>query len=141
VRLQRPDKKRLAREKACAKSLAVAGPQLLLSDDAARRAEEEVAEDPGDRIVEPDDELGARPDEITPLRVVAVDDPPLPRRRLNDAAAERLGVGFGPVRFPVQRIKLDVRRANDLGDSPGGRRLAGAGRADDDDPGREGISC
>src|SRR5207302_9373 len=135
VRLQGPYEERLAGEEAGAKALAVAGPQLLVCDDAARRAEEQMPEDAGDRIVEPDDQLGARPHEVAALRVVAVDDPSFAGSRLDDAAAEGVGLGFGPIRLPVQGIELDVGRTDDLADAARGRSLAGPGGADDDDAG------
>ena len=140
MRLDRPEEERFAAEDGVAPGLAVAAPELFPRADPRERAADEAPKDGSQRRIEPDDRVGLFEDDVTELAaVVAVDDPPVARDRAVDARPEVLGRGLAPVRSPVERVELDVRDAEPVGEPAGERRLARARRSDDSDPGSYGA--
>lgn len=130
VRLQRIRHERFTPDEDRAERLAVAVPQRLAKQDAPRTAREQPRQPHSSRQVEPHDEVRCVEHERAELRVVAaVDDPRLALDVRRDASAQLLGRGRRPARPVVQRIELDVRRAETRGELACERRLAVSARA------------
>jgi hypothetical protein len=138
VRLQCPPEKGVSREELISVRLAVAGPrpQLFAVSDATHGAFEESSEDHGERRVEPDHRIRARPHEIARAAsaVVAIDDPALTLDRSGDALLEYVDRYECPVRTPCERVELDERHPEPTRELPRERGLARARRSDDGDP-------
>ena len=73
-----------------------------------RRAVQEAFQDKRERIVQPHNAVGPRPDEIADGAIVAFDHPAFGADRLSDFGAKVLGRSSRPVRAPMERIQLDV---------------------------------
>ena len=89
-----------------------------------------------ERQVEPDDRVGRADQRVAELGLVVAVDHPAVRRgvhRLAHARAKLLGTRLGPVRPVVERVELDVRHAQPLGELAAEGRLARARRALDVD--------
>jgi hypothetical protein len=91
--------------------IAGAGPELLAGSATTQRAREEPREDHGERRVEPDHGVGARPNQIarTATGVVPIDHPSVAFDRARDALLEYVDWYESPVRTPRERVELDVR--------------------------------
>src|SRR2546423_13922394 len=115
MRFERPQQEAVARDEMVAERLAVtgAGPELLARSATTQCAREEPSEDHGERWVEPDHGVGARPDQIARAAagVVAVDHPRIASDGARDTLIENLDRHARPVRTPRERVQLDVSDA------------------------------
>ena len=93
--------------------IAGAGPELLAGSATTQRAREEPREDHGERRVEPDHGVGARPHQIArpASGVVAIDHPRIAFGGAGDALLEYVCGYESPVRTPRERVELDVWNA------------------------------
>src|SRR4029079_5772991 len=98
------------REELGPEPLAVAAPELLAGPAALHRTDEHAGEYHAHRVVEPDDRVRARPDDVARAAVIAVEHPTVLRDGLRDAPAEDRSRRLGPVGLPMQRVELDVRK-------------------------------
>ena len=88
----------------------------------------------GHRVVEPDDRVGARPDQVPHGLLVAVGHPPLPRDRRTGPLAQDGQRRGAEARPEVQRVQLHVRYVDQAGQLAREGRLARTGPTEDQDP-------
>ena len=113
VPADRPPDDRLSREKRLRERFAIAGarPKLLARESAAQGPRGDAAQRGDKGRIEPDHELHAPPRNGTRARVVAVEHPAWPRRRVLHFAEQLLITGLAPARLPEQRVHVVTRQA------------------------------
>ena len=115
VRLERPQKQIVGREKLVPDRLAIArpGPELLATSDSPQGPFEEAREDHPERGVEPDHGVRPRPYQLARAApaVVPVDDPSVTFNGARDALLEKFLRDERPLRTPCERVELDERYA------------------------------
>ena len=107
----------------------IAREELFFCQRASHSARERTPEDQRKDIVEPDHSCGPGPYEIMNDTVVAVGNPTILRERLRNEVAKLFGRPRGPVRLPVESIKLNVRKTQHAGERAGESGLAGTAGA------------
>ena len=118
------------------KRFTVARKELFPRDNASERSEYGAWKHPGKRVVEPNEGRGPRPDEIADHRVAAVDHPGGRRDRRPNTRPEFLERPGRPVRPPIKRIELGMRRTQSATQRSSERGLPRATRSNDRDPGK-----
>ena len=91
---------------------AIAIPKLLLRKSAPEGADSQPPENDRKWVIQPDDRLGAFPDQIADDMIIPRNHPSLSLCCHFDTRSENLKRRFLPVGFPVQRIQLDKIAAN-----------------------------
>src|SRR5450759_5681086 len=112
--------------KCIAQALAVSVPEHTTGEDAADGAPHHAAQHEGSRQVEPYDRVGARPDEVAHLLVVAVDHPAWFSDEDADTPSELHDVELGPPRLVEDGVELGARDLQPLRQLPRQQGLARA---------------
>ena len=117
-----------------APGLPIAVPELLASHDSRDGPRDDPPHDDGAGVVEPDEGVGSRQDEVLHLRVVAVDDPAgLSGCARSPSRGTRHAGSSCQSGLMEDRIELDVLQGEAVGQLAGERRLPCARAADDQD--------
>ena len=114
-----PPQNRLAAEEGHAQRFAVGREEFFLRQHAPHCARERTPQYQRKSIVEPDDGCGSGPHEIPDDAVIAVDDPAILVELLLNELPKLFGGPRGPVRLPIEGIKLDMRKTQRAGEGPG----------------------
>src|SRR5215472_1085293 len=116
------------------KGFPVAVPELLAGHGSPQRAAHDLPHDHRARKVQPDDRVGAGPDQILNGAVVTIDDPAVASRMLAHPGAEGVGIERLPVSLVMDRIELKAGDSEHRGDPPRQPCLARPGVAHDRHP-------
>jgi len=131
VRLDGPEEERASAEEKLSQILVISIPELFTCDSAPKSPQDQAPDDPRQRIVYPDQRVGAAPDDVTDCAIVPVSNPRVAGERLLAEIAEGAGVQGRPVRTPVKRVQFDVRRSQQLSDLAAECGLARSAGPDD----------
>ena len=96
-------------------TLAIAAPEHFARHGPAHGPHGQPPEDQRQRIVEPHDGLGARPDDVADMAVVAREYPPRHLRSLVGARTENIRRRGCPVGLPEEGIELHERHVESAG--------------------------
>src|SRR6266851_2215525 len=132
--LSRPTAVLTARDQAGTSCSPVSVPQLGSRGHPAERAGDQLAHDPVARRVDPDHRVGAAPDNVADLGVVAIDDPGRACCEVRNNPPELAGRQRLPVRLMKYGVELEVRGAQTCRKTPGNGGLPRAAVADHGDP-------
>ena len=114
----------LTREEMLIERLTVAVPQLFPGDAPAKRPLQKTRQSSPELVVEPDQCIGPRRDDVTHDSIVRIHNPDIARYRPGNLLAEDIVRGIDPVGTMSEAIHLNVRSAQEAGERSRQSRLS-----------------